>query len=375
MSRLLRRWFVALLAMIAMLAPARAVHASEYARTISARDAVDVPEGVTLTAPPVPAEYVRVERGPIHIAYAPNLAAQVTETLSHVEHDARTLARQLGFSELPALEVRIVPDPDTMRRLAPADAPPPVYAVGVAYPHIALTLVSSSAPATFEAANIRRVLRHELSHLLLETATGHAAIPRWFSEGVAVHQAGEYSYERFKSLALASFTRGILPLARLDEGFAGSGEQVEVAYAESADFVSWLMRTGSEARFAVLLSHLRESMPLDAAMRQTYGKSLAQVEYDWRSDIDVRFITAPLWAGTGFLWVAGMILLVVAWARRRKKSKDTLARWAREEAAIDRIGESRMVPGITFVTPGLRVAKPANDVPTIVVDGDRHTLN
>jgi hypothetical protein len=375
MSAWLRRGFVRLVALIALLAPLRA-HASEFARTARTRDLVEAPEGMTLSAPAVPSDYVQTQRGSIHIAYAPNLATQVQETLAHVESDARTLARQLGFSQVPALEVRIVPDPDTMRRLAPADAPPPVYAVGVAYPHIALTLVSSSAPATFELSNIRRVLRHELSHLLLETATGHAAIPRWFSEGVAVHQAGEYTYERFKSLAVASFTRGILPLARLDEGFEGSGEHVEVAYAEAADFIAWLMRTGSEARFAVLLSHLRESMPLDAAMRQTYGKSLAQIEFDWRSDVDVRFVTAPLWAGTGFLWAGGMVLLVVAWMRRRKRSKDTLARWAREEAAIDRIGETRTGPGITFVTPGLRSMQPANDsVPTVVIDGDRHTLN
>ena len=360
MSGFWRRCLAHFALLFALAAPTHAL-AAEFPRSIGADDAVHVADGATLVAPPVPAEYVRVQRGPIAIAYAPNLASQIESTLAHVEGDTRTLARQLGLHELPALEVRLVPDPDAMRELAPVDAPPPVYAVGVAYPHIGLTLVSSSAPGTHEAADIRRVLRHEMSHLLLEVTTEHAAIPRWFSEGVAVHQAGEYSYERFTTLAVASFTRGIVPFAQLDAAFSGSNHQVEVAYAQSADFVGWLLRRGGDARFAVLLGHLREGMALDQAFRQTYEKSLNQVADDWRSDVNVRFITAPLWAGTGFLWMLGMVLLVLAWMRRRSRSKATLDRWQREEEAVERRAAMHLVPNITFVTPGLHSVPPSTD--------------
>ncbi len=375
MSRLARALFVwALLAMTWLAMPARA---DDIPRGLTARDVLDAPPGAPpLRAPPVPTSYIHAQRGSIEIAYAPNLASQVEATLAHVEQDARVLARQLGFAEVPPLQVRIVPDAEAMRRLAPADAPPPVYAVGVAYPRIGLTLVASSAPGSHELADIRRVLRHELSHLLLETATDHAPIPRWFSEGVAVHQANEYSFDRFKALAVASFTRGILPLRQLDSGFEGNGEHVEVAYAEAADFVAWLLRAGGDARFALLLSHLRESMTLDAAVRQTYGRSFAQIEYEWRSDLDTRFLTAPLWAGTGFLWLVGLLLLVLAFAKRRRQSRKTLARWAREEANVDRLIAEGPLPGLTIVTPGLHSLGTRDDsTPSVLDDGKRHTLN
>lgn len=358
-------------------------HAGDIPRSLTARDVLEAPAGAPpLHAPPVPAGYVHARRGPIEIAYAPTLGSQVESTLAHVEGDARRLARQLGLAEFPALEVRIVPDADTMRRLAPLEAPPPVYAVGVAYPRMGLTLVTSSAPGTLELADIRRVLRHELSHLLLESATNHAPIPRWFSEGVAVYQASEFSFERFKSLAVASFTRGILPLRQLDSGFEGNGEHVQVAYAEAADFIAWLLRTGGDARFALLLSHLREGMALDVGMRQTYGVSFAQTEYAWRSDLDTRFLTAPLWVGTGFLWLVGLVLLVLAFAKRRRISRTTLARWAREEATVDRLVAEGPLPHLMIVTPGLRSLGPTADsahngpaMGHVVDEAKNHTVN
>src|SRR5581483_6331786 len=116
-------------------------------------------------------------------------------------------------------------------------------AVGVAYPVVRLALVSASAPRTWDASPMPQVLRHELSHLALAEATGHAPLPRWFSDVSAVEQSGEHSFERFEALARASFTGGIVPVRRLDAAFWASREQVEVAYAQAADFVAFLRRT------------------------------------------------------------------------------------------------------------------------------------
>jgi hypothetical protein len=335
------------------------------AGTAAARDVVDLGAGAPpLTVPMVPDGYVVVQRGPVTIAYARSIEGQVRGTLARVERDVRGLASQLGLDDVPALEVRLVPDPEALRRLAPAELPPPTYAVGVAYPSLRLALVSASAPATWEAADVPRVLRHELSHLLLAEATGHAPVPRWFTEGVAVYQSAERSFDRFRALAMASFTGGLLPLSRLDDGFASGPDQVNVAYAQSADFVDYLTRTLGNGRFRVFLDHVRSGRDLDGALRDTSGRSLAAVEYDWQHDMRLRFLTAPLWAGGGLLWFTGAALLIAAMVRRRRKSRETLARWEREEAALDALHIAVVAPGAALRTePGPRDAPPSADVP------------
>lgn len=353
----------------------------------AARDVVNASE-TQLHVPAVPRTSVTVRRGTLSISYPPVLESDVRRTVSHAEADAEAVAHRLGMWQLPRFEIRLVPDPDTMRRLAPVEAPPPTYAVGVAYPGLGLALVSSSAPSTWEHSDTRHVLRHEMAHLLLDAATHHAIIPRWFSEGFAIDASGEHDFERFKMLAVASFTGAIVPLRRLDESFSSGPDQVNVAYAESADFVAYLIRSEGQARFDVLVSHLAEGMSFDEAIRQTYRSTLPQFESEWRHDMQLRFLTAPLWAGTGLMWFVGSVLLVMAFLQRRSRSRATLARWDREERA-----ELAPTLNVTVVTPGVRPRSPAesgdsgatssgggepakqSDVPAIVLDGERYTLH
>lgn len=347
-----------------------------------ARDLVDGPYAPgSLTVPPLPSDHVTARRGPLTISYPRALESVVAPSLRRAEGDARALATQLGLREIPQLAVRLVADPDMMRRLAPVEAPPPDYAVGVAYPTVRLALVSSTAPRTWSASNMAQVLRHELSHLLLAEATHHASLPRWLSEGVAVHQAEEHSFERFETLASASWTGGLLPLRRLDEGFAEGPDQVNAAYAEATDFVGYLLRIDGPTRFAILIDHLRDAMPLHEAIEQTYGASMPRVEDEWRRDLDGRVAFAPLWAGTGLLSIGGAVLVVAALIRRRMKNKATLARWEREETArrsnrwmlLPRPAYLRLVPSPEPAPTAERAA--SDDVPRVSHEGSEHTLH
>ncbi len=330
-----------------------------YAQPVETRHVHDVVSARGLAVPPLPSDYVTVHRGALTISYPRSLEPVLRGALERAESDLRGVSAPLGIAP-PNLEVRLVPDHPTMVALAPREAPPPSYAAGVAYPGSGLALVAARAPRSFEAVDVRRVLRHELSHLVLGAATGDAPVPRWLSEGLAVEQSGEHSFDRFQNLAVASFTRGIVPLARLDENFNGASERVDLAYAQSADFVGWLIRTERPERFAVLLGHLRAGTAFDRAVSDTYGATLSRLEDDWRKELDGRFALAPVWAGTGLAWVIGVGLLIASALRRRRKSKVTLDRWDREEKRRDEA--LRMM----VVTPGLRViegglSKPADD--------------
>ena len=199
-----------------------------------------------------------------------------------------------------------------------------------------------------------QVLRHELSHLLLAEATGHAALPRWFAEGIAVQQSDEHTFERFQELASASWTGRVLPLARLDEGFVEGPDAVNVAYAQSADFMGWLVRREGAARFAVMLEHVRDGSSLDDALRETYGVGLTPLEQQWKLDLSDRVAFAPIWAGTGLVSVLGALFVVVAMVRRWRRNKAIRAKWDREERAA----RSRW---LFAARPSLRLIKGGDD--------------
>lgn len=368
--RALHRFFSFLFALLLAFARpsvARAQSAATIAElSRTARDLVtEAPDGRALTIPARPANYTVERHGNVSVAYPPNLVGSLRAALTNIDRDLASLQTQFGLRSLPPIEVRLVPDPDTMRALAPPEAPPPAYAVGVAYPSLRLTLVSASAPRTWEASDVRRVLRHELSHLLLAVATNNAPVPRWFSEGVAVEQAGEHSWERFEELARASAFDRLIPLHELDSAFGERSSRVDLAYAQSADFVGFLLRKDGHARLGVFSEHLRDGVVFDDGMRRTWGMSLRYAESSWRDEVKNRHLLLPFVLGSSALWVGSAGLLFVAYVRSKRRGKRILARWAEDEARADRVAAAGVVVPFEHKAPskvdGAPVTSPKTD--------------
>lgn len=329
------------------LTAALALPAAAGAQPVSHRDVISDP-GVWLEAPSLPPDYVEVRRGAIAVAYPRAMEPLAAPIVARAAEDERALRARLGLAATPTIHVRVVPDIATLRALAPRQAPPPEYAVGVAYPTIALALVSVRQHDQSSTPAVGKVFRHELAHVMLGLATNHAPVPRWFAEGLAIEQAAERTFERMERLAMASFSGGLIPWGRLDAGFSEGRGEVDVAYAQSADMVNWMIRLQGPERLSVLTMHLREGVPFDDAVRETWGRTLAGMEPTWRDDARTRFTLAPLWSG-GFLGIAGTVLTLAAVLRRRKRASKTLARWEREER--NRARFLVIVPGLTPLQP------------------------
>lgn len=217
--------------------------------------------------------------------------------------------------------------------MAPMGAPPPAYAVAVAYSQLHLVILSLKDPRTFEAPDLAESFRHELAHVALFDAVGGRHVPRWFHEGLAVHLSGEKSLDRFRTLQDATLAKTILPLDQLDGSFPSEPYQVNVAYAQSADFVRYLLRDADRARFASMISYAREGRDFDRALQDAYGTDLRKLEYQWREELNQRFSFLPVLLGGSVVWVVVIGLMAFGWVRRRRQAKVKLAEWEREDAA------------------------------------------
>jgi tetratricopeptide (TPR) repeat protein len=120
---------------------------------------------------------------------------------------------------------------------------PGLGALGVTFGNVvAMDSPSGRPPGTFHWAS---TLWHELSHVFVLTATKHR-VPRWFTEGVAVHEETAASPDwgdRLDSEVIRAVqSKKLLPVARLDRGFIRPNYpgQVVVSYFQAGRICDYI---------------------------------------------------------------------------------------------------------------------------------------
>lgn len=389
-------------------------------RTEAAPAPIEGPPDVSLernlTIPPLPADFVRESAGTLTFEMPPDARDAMRPVIDSAATEWLRITGDLGADAVTPVLVRVGRNPDEMAALAPLEAPPPEYAVGVAYPALDLVLLTLVAPETWERPPVRQVFAHELAHVALHRAvTGERiedpwsrAVPRWFDEGVAIHAAGERSIERVETLWQGTISNQIIPLDRLDRGFPSRPHAVNLAYAESADFVAWLLRRSDDGptQLRTLLSRVRGGDTFEQAVSITFTASLGQLEDEWHTALGERYGAGPLLLGSGLAWGFVAILIVLAFRKRRANTKTVLARWTAEEkiederealrarareillarrAMDEQVQEERAKAAAAGPAPA-ESSEPDDDeeapppriqpeVPSIEYEGDRHTLH
>jgi hypothetical protein len=342
---------------------------------------VQAAEGETAA---LPAGYVSEQLGPVRWTYPSVALDEARELQAHERHAFARVANELGASVAPELDIRIARNPTEMQALAPQGAPLPGYADGIAFPKSGIILLTLTEPRSFLRPDMKRVLTHELSHIALHRALHGAKIPHWFSEGVAVHQAGEHSLGRMRTLWEGTLRGNLVPLDRLSRGFPGTLDAVDLAYAQSADFVGFLRAGDIErANFRKLLAHVAEGQAFPDAVKNSYRVPLNVLEHTWRQTLTQRFGRWPaLLMGLTIVWVLGAVLLAIAYVRSRRKHQATLRRWAIEEAPLSPMQVTAPPPpppppAQSQLDDFFDRSRKASDagVPTVVHDGQAHTLH
>lgn len=146
------------------------------------------------------------------------------------------------------VEVQVYPDHEdfAVRTLGM----PGLGALGVTFGLVvAMDSPSARKPGDFHWAS---TLRHEMSHVFILTATEHR-VPRWFTEGLAVHEETQDSPEwgdpMTPDIVAALRDHKLLPVADLDRGFVRPQypAQVQVSYFEAGRICDYIQdRWGSD---------------------------------------------------------------------------------------------------------------------------------
>lgn len=116
---------------------------------------------------------------------------------------------------------------------------------------------------------------HELAHLAVDYMT-RGNVPRWLNEGIA--QYVDYRLTGFR-FAQGEPSRPPYDLREMDRNFDLLEDQ-ELAYRQSLDAVEYLVGVYGEEKLHKILAALGQGKSIDAALRQTVGKSMEEFSQD-----------------------------------------------------------------------------------------------
>ena len=153
---------------------------------------------------------------------------------------------------------------------------PGLGALGVTFGEVvAMDSPSGRKPGDFNWAS---TLWHEMSHVYILTATHHR-VPRWFTEGLAVHEEREASPEWGSPVTpdvlVALRDKKLLPVAQLDRGFVRPEYPAEVlvSYFQAGRICDYIKSRWGDDKLLDMVHTFAERKTTLEAIQQNLGMS------------------------------------------------------------------------------------------------------
>jgi len=153
---------------------------------------------------------------------------------------------------------------------------PGLGALGVTFGEVvAMDSPSGRPPGDFHWAS---TLRHEMSHVYILTATHHR-VPRWFTEGLAVHEetaaSPEWGSRLTPEILVAVRDKKLLPVAQLDRGFVRPEYPAEVlvSYFQAGRVCDYIKGRWGDGKLLDMVHAFTDRKTTTEAIQQNLGMS------------------------------------------------------------------------------------------------------
>jgi hypothetical protein len=237
------------------------------------------------------------------------------------------LRHDIGATPARPVDVWVYPSQDVLLEALPKNIPE--WVGGKAFPELALVLAAIE-DSEYSELEIKRVVPHELSHIVLYQATRNPynTPPAWLEEGIAVYNQEAHDPAEEEALKYAAETNRLPPLRALSGSFGADEETALLSYAQSGSVVEFILddaRYGS-TRLARTVAEFKGGVTYDEALRAGLGVSVDELDEQWREALPYK-PSAPGWldplafgaiAAGGVLFVAGGVVAFVVWRRKSR---------------------------------------------------------
>ena len=188
-----------------------------------------------------------------------------------------------------------------------------------------------------------RTLAHELNHVALRRMAGDAYFPHWFYEGLAMLATDDWGINRAETLAHASMSGNLMELKEIDNAFGKQGATVELAYAQSAQFVAWLSNNHGDDKMKQLIKEVAGGTEFKTAFIHAFERSPDAAFAVWKEAMSKnQSFIASLFSGDAIFFYMSLfagLALIIALSRRKQTRKARLANMT-SEVPVTRLPEN-----------------------------------
>ena len=169
---------------------------------------------------------------------------------------------------------------------------PGLGALGVTFGEVvAMDSPSARKPGDF---NWGATLWHEMSHVFILTATNHR-VPRWFTEGLAVHEEGmrspEWRNRVTPDVLVAIRDKKLLPVDNLDRGFVFPDypSQVIVSYFQAGTICDFIGEKWGEGKLLDMVHSYAKLATTPQTIQQNLALTPTQFDQQYLAWIDHKY--------------------------------------------------------------------------------------
>ncbi len=149
-------------------------------------------------------------------------------------------------------------------------------------------------PLQYASCNLEElepIIRHELTHALLHRICGNN-VPAWFHEGIAQYKDGIDDSASGEILRKAFINNNLISISDLGTEFGRfkDNAKVKVAYAESLDFIEYLIDNYGFYTILDIINNFNNYLSLSELFESVYGLDLNQLENEWKEHLRVQYL-------------------------------------------------------------------------------------
>jgi tetratricopeptide (TPR) repeat protein len=196
-----------------------------------------------------------------------------TSVLDILEEAYREVGQKFGY--FPAKPIVVVLHPDASFH---ADTGSPAWADGLFDPVLGRIHLPTQGALT-DRAWLKRVLRHEFVHALLQDQQGVTPLPTWLNEGLAMQLSSDHwpDIDQLRREKLS-----MIPLTALEGSWSElSSEAASVAYLEADSATRYLINRYGMHDVQQLLARLKKKQSLPSAIQAQLSLSYEQFQSRW----------------------------------------------------------------------------------------------